>query len=103
MRLTDEQRLVRDTAREFARRELAPHAAEWDREARFPQGALAELGRLGFMGMLLPTALAADMRADESLITGRDDGVRSLGTPTRQEPYKVIRDSPVQAPVYTSR
>ncbi len=54
MRLTDEQRLLRDTAREVARNELAPHAAEWDREARFPTEALAELGRLGFMGMLVP-------------------------------------------------
>jgi butyryl-CoA dehydrogenase len=54
MRLTDEQRMLRDTAREFAQRELAPHAAEWDREARFPAEALAELGRLGFMGMLVP-------------------------------------------------
>src|SRR5437764_14530909 len=54
MRLSEEQRLLRDTAREFARRELAPHAAEWDREARFPQEALAELGKLGFMGMLVP-------------------------------------------------
>src|SRR6266852_2422338 len=49
MRLTDEQRMLRDTARE-----LAPHSAEWDREARFPVEALAELGRLGFMGMLVP-------------------------------------------------
>src|SRR5437764_13820961 len=54
MRLSEEQRLLRDTAREFARRELASHAAEWDREARFPKEALAELGRLGFMGMLVP-------------------------------------------------
>jgi butyryl-CoA dehydrogenase len=54
MRLTEEQILLRDTARDFARQELAPHAAEWDREARFPQEALAELGRLGFMGMLVP-------------------------------------------------
>src|SRR5260370_35845744 len=54
MRLTDEQRMLRDTAREFARRKLAPHAAEWDREARFPKEALAELGKLGFMGMLVP-------------------------------------------------
>src|SRR5579863_6843308 len=54
MRLTDEQRMLRDVAREFAQRELAPHAAEWDREARFPKEALAELGRLGFMGMLVP-------------------------------------------------
>jgi butyryl-CoA dehydrogenase len=54
VRLTDEQRMLRDTAREFAQRELAPHAAERDREARFPKEALAELGRLGFMGMLVP-------------------------------------------------
>ena len=54
MRLTEEQILLRDTARDFARNELAPHAAEWDREARFPKEAVAELGRLGFMGMLVP-------------------------------------------------
>jgi butyryl-CoA dehydrogenase len=54
MRLTEEQRLLRDTAREFARRELAPHAAERDREAQFPAEAVAELGRLGFMGITVP-------------------------------------------------
>jgi butyryl-CoA dehydrogenase len=54
MRLTDEQHMLRDTAREFAQRELAPHAAEWDRTSQFPADALAELGRLGFMGMLVP-------------------------------------------------
>ena len=54
MRLTEEQILLRDTARAFAQKELAPHAAEWDRDARFPKEALAELGRLGFMGMLVP-------------------------------------------------
>jgi butyryl-CoA dehydrogenase len=54
MSLTDEQRMLRDTAREFAQRELAPNAAEWDRAAQFPAEALAELGRLGFMGMLVP-------------------------------------------------
>ncbi len=54
MRLTEEQRLLRDTARDVARNLLAPHSAEWDREARFPKEALAELGKLGFMGMLVP-------------------------------------------------
>jgi butyryl-CoA dehydrogenase len=54
MRLTDEQRLLRDTARAFAQKELAPNAGDWDRAARFPNEALAELGRLGFMGMLVP-------------------------------------------------
>jgi butyryl-CoA dehydrogenase len=54
MKLTEEQTLLRDTARAFAQKELAPNAAEWDREARFPKEALAELGRLGFLGMLAP-------------------------------------------------
>ena len=54
MTLTEEQRLLRDTARAFAQAELAPHAADWDREARFPKEAVAELGKLGFMGMLVP-------------------------------------------------
>src|SRR5216684_1332978 len=54
MRLTDDQRMLRDTARDVAQNLLAPHAAEWDHESRFPKEALAELGRLGFMGMLVP-------------------------------------------------
>jgi len=54
VRLTEEQRLLRDTARDVARNLLAPRAAEWDREARFPKEALAQLGKLGFMGMLVP-------------------------------------------------
>jgi butyryl-CoA dehydrogenase len=54
MRLTEEQRLLRDTARDVGQNLLAPHAADWDREARFPNEALAELGKLGFMGVLVP-------------------------------------------------
>jgi butyryl-CoA dehydrogenase len=52
--LTEEHSLIRDTARQFARDKLAPNAAEWDRESRFPQEAVAEMGRLGFLGMLVP-------------------------------------------------
>jgi butyryl-CoA dehydrogenase len=54
MKLTDEQRMLRDVACDFAREWLAPHAAQRDREAKFPAEAIAELGRLGFMGMLVP-------------------------------------------------
>src|SRR5436190_21720849 len=54
MRLTEEQRLLRDTARNVAQNLLAPYAAEWDRDARFPREALGELGKLGFLGMLVP-------------------------------------------------
>ncbi|HYB08805.1 MAG TPA: acyl-CoA dehydrogenase family protein [Alphaproteobacteria bacterium] len=54
MRLSDSQAMIRDTARTFARERLAPNAAAWDREGRFPKEALAEMGHLGFLGMLLP-------------------------------------------------
>src|SRR5437868_13023943 len=54
MNLTDEQRMLCDVARDFARTRLAPFAAERDREAKFPAEAVAELGKLGFMGMLVP-------------------------------------------------
>src|SRR6185312_4785781 len=54
MRLTEEQILLRDSARDVAQNLLAPHAAEWDREARFPKEAQAELGKLGLMGALVP-------------------------------------------------
>ncbi|MBI3710908.1 MAG: acyl-CoA dehydrogenase family protein [Proteobacteria bacterium] len=54
MDLTETQSLIRDTARAFAQERLAPHAAEWDRTAVFPKEAIKEMGRLGFMGMVVP-------------------------------------------------
>ena len=54
MILTEEQRLIRDTARSYAREHIAPYAAQWDRDATFPAEALAGLAELGFYGMLVP-------------------------------------------------
>jgi butyryl-CoA dehydrogenase len=56
MLLTDEQRQIRDTLRAFARDELAPHAAAWDREHSFPRDALRALGDLGALGVVVPEA-----------------------------------------------
>ena len=53
--LTDEQRLIRDTVRDFARQEIAPVAEELDREKRFPYEIVAKLGELGVMGVPYPT------------------------------------------------
>ena len=52
--LTEEQREIKRMAREFAERELAPHVAEWDRDAHFDRSIVGKLGELGFLGMLLP-------------------------------------------------
>ena len=39
---------------EFARKEIEPHAAEYDRHGRFPADVLAKMGKLGLMGMMVP-------------------------------------------------
>ena len=48
--------MIRDAMREFARRGLAPFAAEWDRTRQFPKQALAELAKLGAFGVVVPEA-----------------------------------------------
>ena len=53
-RFSEEQTLIRETAQSFAREQLAPFAAAWDKEATFPRDAVNALGELGFMGMLVP-------------------------------------------------
>ncbi len=52
--LTDEQRLLRDTVREFALQEVKPVAEELDREKRFPYEIVEKLGGLGLMGIPFP-------------------------------------------------
>jgi alkylation response protein AidB-like acyl-CoA dehydrogenase len=54
MLLSPEQEMIRDSVRAFARERLAPFAAEWDRNATFPREALAEMGRMGLMGVCVP-------------------------------------------------
>jgi alkylation response protein AidB-like acyl-CoA dehydrogenase len=52
--LTDEQRLIHQTVRDFAAREIRPHAREWDREGRFPLELVPKLAALGLWGMTVP-------------------------------------------------
>jgi alkylation response protein AidB-like acyl-CoA dehydrogenase len=54
--LTSELEMVRDSVRAFAREQLAPHAAQWDRDATFPRDALAGLAGMGLMGICVPEA-----------------------------------------------
>jgi short-chain 2-methylacyl-CoA dehydrogenase len=52
--LSDEQRLLRDTVRDFARAEVAPVAEELDRTKSFPYELVAKMGELGLMGIPFP-------------------------------------------------
>ena len=51
--LTDEDRAIRDTVRDFAQHELAPHVAEWYDEGTLPDGLGPVFGKLGLLGMHL--------------------------------------------------
>src|SRR6476469_6348056 len=51
--LSDEDRAIRDTVRDFAQSELAPHVAEWYDEGTLPDGLGPVFGKLGLLGMHL--------------------------------------------------
>ena len=55
--LSPEQREIQGLAREFARAEIDPHAAAWDRERRFPTELFRKLGEIGLMGVCVPQEL----------------------------------------------
>jgi alkylation response protein AidB-like acyl-CoA dehydrogenase len=51
---TEEQRMIRDSAKEFALRELKPHASQWEKDGWIGDAAVAKLGELGLLGMMVP-------------------------------------------------
>src|SRR5437588_12534184 len=52
--LNQDQREIQALTRDFARAEIDPNAAQWDREHRFPRELFAELAELGLMGACVP-------------------------------------------------
>lgn len=52
--LSEEQKLIQKTIREFSEAEVTPYAEQWDRESRFPKEVFQKLGDLGMMGLPFP-------------------------------------------------
>ena len=52
---SEEQLEMRRTLRDFAEKEILPHAAEWDEKKIFPRKTIAALGELGFLGVIFPS------------------------------------------------
>ncbi|MEH6386866.1 acyl-CoA dehydrogenase family protein [Pseudomonas profundi] len=52
--LNEDQRMVRDMARQFAQSELAPRAAEWDKAGWIDDAVVRQMGELGLLGMVVP-------------------------------------------------
>lgn len=51
---SDEQEAFREVVRDFAAREIAPHAADWDRDHVFPTDTVRAMGELGLFGLVFP-------------------------------------------------
>ncbi|MBE9472025.1 MAG: acyl-CoA dehydrogenase family protein, partial [Chloroflexi bacterium] len=54
LQLSDEHRMIRDMARDFAQNEIVPIAAEHDETGEFPYETIAKMGAQGFMGIEVP-------------------------------------------------
>jgi len=52
--LTESQRVVRATARDFARKEIAPYVQKWENEGSYPKEIVIRMGELGFLGAFVP-------------------------------------------------
>lgn len=52
--LSDEHKMIRDAARDFAQKEIAPIAAQYDESGEFPYETIKKMGEMGFMGIEVP-------------------------------------------------
>jgi glutaryl-CoA dehydrogenase len=96
--LSEEERLVRDTARRFVDEEFLPRVKQCFREGSFPQELIPRLGQLGFLGITLPTQYGcAGLNSvcyglvSQELERG-DSGLRSFAS---------VQSSLVMYPIYT--
>jgi len=55
--LNEEQKMLRDMARDFAQKELVPNAPKWDEGSIFPAEAVKKMAELGLMGIMVPPEL----------------------------------------------
>jgi glutaryl-CoA dehydrogenase len=82
-KLTEEERLVRDTVRAFANDRIMPHIADWFEAGTLPRELVPELGKMGLLGMHLEGYGCAGMGSVAYGVTCRemeaaDSGLRSL-------------------------
>ena len=106
--LTEEQKMVKEAAADFAKNSLLPKAQEFDEKEEIPQEIYKELGELGYMGMLLPeeyggsnlgfvsyicameefakacAALMISLSVHNSLVC---DAILNFGTPEQKKKY----------------
>jgi hypothetical protein len=64
--LTDDEKAIRETVRDFAETEIRPHVMEWDEAQEAPRALFAKLGDLGFLGCFVPEEFGgAELKVSE--------------------------------------
>jgi alkylation response protein AidB-like acyl-CoA dehydrogenase len=71
--LTEEQRMIQQTAREFADAEIAPAADRHNREERFPLEIVKKLGKMGFLGMIIPEQYGGSQAGNLALVLALEE------------------------------
>src|SRR6185437_2869407 len=95
MELSEEQQAIKDMTRSFVQNEIAPFAAEWDRQSQVPPAAVRRAGELGLFGVCMPSewgGAGADFKsyvvAVEELASG-DAGFCNMVCATNSYGFKV--------------
>jgi butyryl-CoA dehydrogenase len=71
--LTDEQRMIQETARDFADNEIAPVADRHNRDGKFPLEIVKKLGKMGFLGMIVPEQYGGTGAGNLSLVIALEE------------------------------
>jgi alkylation response protein AidB-like acyl-CoA dehydrogenase len=78
--LSEDQRLLRDTVRDFARHEIVPHARRWDEEERFFADLVPKLGAIGLLGMSVPERFGGSAMEMQQIATVVEELARADGS-----------------------
>jgi short-chain 2-methylacyl-CoA dehydrogenase len=77
--LSQEHEDFRKVVRDFAEKEVAPHIAEWDREAHFPTDLVPKMGELGLFGLVVPEEYGGSAGEGQSDFTSLCVAIEELG------------------------
>ncbi|MDH3217312.1 MAG: acyl-CoA dehydrogenase [Candidatus Krumholzibacteria bacterium] len=94
--LSEEERLIQQTARDFADSEVAPMAAENDANGQFPRGLVEKLAKLGFMGMLIPEQYGGSNAGNFALVLALEEINRACAsTGVTMSVHNSLASSPI--------
>ncbi len=71
--ITENQKIIAESAREFAKQHILPHVMDWDESQHFPVEVFKKAGEMGFMGVLVPEELGGSELSYDEYVTIIDE------------------------------